>query len=466
MGSLSGLFNTTRNALLADQTAINTTAANISNQNTQGYAKRTVTFSENDTVFIAGSGVGTGASATVTSQRDRILDRAVQQATDTSSSSSTRLTALKQLENIFSISSTGDDSSGIATAINGFFSDVSALAADPTSTSVRQTTLAAAQTIATAFTRTATQIAAQTSGLNQQISTAVPQVNTLLTAIAGANNAIATTQPGTDISSLEDQRTQLITQLSGLIGVQQTTTENGSITLSTTNGTLLVDGSTSFALATANIGGTTRVQANTLAGGADITALLQGGSIAGTIRARDKDLPALTSQLDTLAYGFATTVNAQNAAGLDGNGNAGTAIFTVGTSAAGAAATLAVALTSGSGLAAASTTEGASGSSNANALLALQSAPAVNGQTYTAAFSSLLSGLGTTVASATTDSTADTAIQTQLATQRDAVSGVSLDEEAANLTQYQRSYQASAKLLSILNDLLGAAINLGTPTTV
>ena len=224
-----------------------------------------------------------------------------------------------------------------------------------------------------------------------------------------------------------------------------------------------MDGTNSFALHTANIAGTTRVLTGS---NADITAAVQGGSIGGSIQARDVDVPAASTQLDTLAYSFATTINTQNSAGLTAAGTPGGPVFTVGTAVAGAAASIAVTLSDPAGIAAASTAEGAGGSSNANAMLALQTSATVGTQTFGAAFGGLLSGIGTTVASATTDSTADAAIQSQLSTQRDSISGVSLDEEASNLTQYQRSYQAAAKVLSILDQILAAAINLGTDTPV
>ncbi len=466
MGTLSGLLNSTRAALLADQTALEVTAANISNQNTVGYTKRTVSFTAGDTVQISGLTAGTGATATVVTQRDRVLDRSLQQATDTAASSGTRLAALKNLESLFTIDSSGSDSSGIQAALSSFFTGVAAIAADPTSTSARQSTLAAAQTLAVSFNRTASSISTQTAALNSQVSTGVTQVNSLLTQIAAQNLAIASTAPTDDRSTIEDARTQLITQLSGLIGLQQTTGENGQIALSTTNGSLLVDGGQTYQLGTTNVSGTARVYASSAIGGAEITSLLHGGSIAGAILTRDTDLAAVTSQLDTLAFSIATTVNSANAAGNTAAGTAGSTIFAVGTTAAGAATSIAVSLTDPSGIAAASTSEGAGGNSNANALLALQSANTTGGTTYAGAYSTLLSGLGTTITSATSDSAADTAIQTQLATQRDSTSGISLDEEAANLTQYQRSYQAAAKLLSILDTLLATAINLGTDTAV
>jgi len=74
--------------------------------------------------------------------------------------------------------------------------------------------------------------------------------------------------------------------------------------------------------------------------------------------------------------------------------------------------------------------------------------------------------VGTATASASTDNTAQQATLTQLTTQRDSLSVVSLDEEASNLTQYQRSYQAAAKLLTITDSVMASAINLGDDVTV
>jgi flagellar hook-associated protein 1 len=78
----------------------------------------------------------------------------------------------------------------------------------------------------------------------------------------------------------------------------------------------------------------------------------------------------------------------------------------------------------------------------------------------------LLDTIGNATATATADSTQQQASLTQLTTQRDSLSGVSLDQEAANLTQYQRSYEAAAHVFSIVNTLLASAINLGQGATV
>lgn len=466
MGTLSGLFGSARNALLSDQLAINTTAQNIANENTAGYTRRTVTWSQNDTVQIGSVSVGRGATATVSAQRDRVLDRSVQQATDTASASSARLSNLQNIESLFTIDSSGSDSSGIGTAIDSFFSSVSALAADPTSSAARQATLASAQTVASTFNRTATQLTSQQSSLNQQVNTSVGQVNQLLSSISVLNGQIGQSSPGVDTGSLEDQRTLQVTQLSQLIGVQQAIGQNNTITLSTGNGAELLSGNQAFPFSTAVVSGTTRVYASAAQGSPEITGGIHGGSIGGLLQVRDVDLPAVQSQLDTIAFRFATAVNAQNQAWNGSSGAPGTALFSIGSSVPGAAGAITTVIANPANLATAASAESIGGSSNAQALLALQNATVTNGTTFSNAFSGLLSNLGTTVSNAKSNSTADAAVQTQLSTQRDTVSGVSLDQEAANLTQYQRSYQAAAKLMAILNQLLASAINLGTNTPV
>jgi flagellar hook-associated protein 1 FlgK len=90
----------------------------------------------------------------------------------------------------------------------------------------------------------------------------------------------------------------------------------------------------------------------------------------------------------------------------------------------------------------------------------------VGGQTVSVFFSSLLQQVGSAAASAASDNTTQQAVLSQLTTQRNSLSGVSLDEEAANLTQYQRSYEAAAKVFSIVDQLLTSALNLGVETAV
>jgi flagellar hook-associated protein 1 FlgK len=177
-------------------------------------------------------------------------------------------------------------------------------------------------------------------------------------------------------------------------------------------------------------------------------------------------LPGYQSALDTLAFSIGTQVNQQNGTGIDANGNPGAALFTLPTSSNGAAALIQVATTDPNAVAAAATGEGSAGNTNASALADLSSATIAGGQTASGFLASFLGQIGSDVSAATTDNSAQQATLTQLTTQRDSLSGVSLDEEAANLTQYQRAYQAAAQVFNIANSVMASALNLGVETSV
>jgi flagellar hook-associated protein 1 FlgK len=248
-----------------------------------------------------------------------------------------------------------------------------------------------------------------------------------------------------------------------LVGFDQTRTENNGLTLTTANGAVLVSEGRSYALGTATVGGNVDVVS---AGGKDITSSLTGGSLGGILQARDQDLPTVASALDTLAYAIGSAVNTQNAAGVDANGNPGGNLFTLPASATGAASTIAVGATDPNAVAAAATGQGSSGNGNATALSSLANANLVGGQTIADNYASLLTQLGSTASRMSDENTTQQQSLAQLTTQQSSQSSVSLDQEAANLTLYERSYDAAAKVFTIVDQLMASALNLGEETTV
>jgi flagellar hook-associated protein FlgK len=90
----------------------------------------------------------------------------------------------------------------------------------------------------------------------------------------------------------------------------------------------------------------------------------------------------------------------------------------------------------------------------------------INGETPSNFYSNLVSTLGATVSETTIQGTALSASVSQLQTQRDSLSSVSLNEEAASLQQFQRSYQAASQVFGILNSVYASALNLGVVTSV
>jgi flagellar hook-associated protein 1 FlgK len=463
MGTLASIFDLSRSALSADQVALNATANNVANQNTAGYVRQTVSFSEGDQVTINGQTTISGPTATAVSKRDRVLEQRVQQQTQTQSDTSAHAAVLGQIENVFGISGSTANagSTEIGTALDGLASSFTALEGNPSDTATRQAVLSAATSLASAFNTAANALQSVQTNLNANLSDATTEVNSLTTRIADLNTQIGSQGSKADAGTLEDQRQQAIAQLSQYIGLDQVATENNGITLTTRGGTPLVNGPQAFALHASIVAGTTVISDSS---GASLNASIVGGSIGGELAGQGTDLPAAQSALDQIAFRVASAVNAQNAAGVDLSGAPGKALFTLTPTSVGAAAAVSLSVSDPSLVAAAGVGEGVTGNSNANRLAGLLQQADANGTTPSGQLAALLSNVGSTSSRLQEQSTAQTASLTQLTTQRDSLSAVSLDTEAANLSQYQRSYQAASRLFTILDSLIVSSLNLGQQT--
>jgi flagellar hook-associated protein 1 FlgK len=456
-------------ALDADQSALSIVANNVANASTTGYTEETPNFQENQSIEINGVSYGSGVTSTgSTSVRDRVLEERLNQQQQLASASGTRMTALDTLQALFTPASgtTTSTAGDIGTDITSFFSSFSSLEANPSDNALRQKVLSTATTLAGDISSAAASINSQKSALNQETSAVTSQVNALTTSIAQLNQQIETTSPNADAGTLEDQRQQDLSQLSKLIGINQVTTENNGLSITTTSGQSLVSDGSSFQLTTGTVNGVTHF----FVGTTDVTAGLTsgGGALGGYLTARDQDIPSAMTSLDQLAYSVSTQVNTLNNAGTDLDGDTSNAgnIFSATAQVLGSAASMSVVMTDPNHIAAAASGEGTGDNTNATAMARLASQSIVDGQTPTDFYSNFVTVLGSTVSAVQTENTAQTASVTQLQTQNDALSSVSLNDEASNMQKLERSYQAASQVFSILNTIMASALNLGDQTTV
>jgi flagellar hook-associated protein 1 FlgK len=471
MATLNTAFSIATSALEADQAALNVVSNNVANANTTGYTRQVANFEENDPITINGQGYGDGVTNTGgVSQRDRILEQELQQQNQNASASAARLTALDQVQTVFSQTTTATSSTstgatdGISQDLTSFFGALSSLESSPADSSLRQAVLSSATTLASDFQSASSQLASQQSSLDQQSVNVVSQVNSLSQTIAQLNQQIQSASPNADAGTLEDQRQQDIQQLSQLVGVHQVQTENNGLTITTSSGALLVSEGQSYALTTGPLNGSTHIYDSQ---GNDITSSLAagGGEIGGVLTARNQDIPQIVSALDTLAYDLGTQVNTVNEAGSDANGNAGVAIFNLPATATGASAAISVAITSPSQIAAAGAGRGSSDDTNLLALANLANQAIIAGSTPTNYYASFVGSLGTLVSDVSTQNTAQQASLTQLQSQVNSLSAVNLNDEAASLETFEQSYEAASKVFSVLDQVMTSALNLGIPTT-
>ena len=487
MATINSAFNIISSALDADQSALNIVANNVANANTTGYTQQVPNWQENQPAEIGGVSYGTGVSETgPVSMRDRVLEQRLAQQQQAASASGTRLTALNSIQALFlPDSGTSSGAAGdIGSDITSFFDSFSSLEASPTDNSLRQQVLSTASRLAGDIANAAASLNVQRSALDQEAAGVVSEVNSLTAAIAQLNRQIQSTSPDADAGILEDQRQQNLSKLSQMIGINQIATENNGLSITTTMGDLLVSEGSSFSITTGQVGGDTHF----FIGTKDVTSQLAagGGELGGYLTARDQDIPGVLSALDQLAYSVSTQVNAQNNAGTSLNGVEGTGtnqdgIAGTGTaplyifnqlamsppaSMAGCAANMSVVMTDPSQIAAAGFGSGSGDNSNASAMAALANGLIVDGETPSDFYSSFVTALGSTVSQVQIENTAQNASVTQLQTQRDALSSVNLNDQAASMQQLERSYQAASQVFAILNTIMASALNMGVETAV
>jgi flagellar hook-associated protein 1 FlgK len=184
-----------------------------------------------------------------------------------------------------------------------------------------------------------------------------------------------------------------------------------------------------------------------------ITAQITTGKLAGALQEKNDLIPSYIDDLNTLASSLADGVNQQLKQGVDQQGSPPlTDMFTYDPQVGAALSLRANPMTPDQIAAASSDSPG--GNANALNVAAMLSTKTMGGSTFTQYFGSLGGHVGRDLANAQSDQTTQQGLVDQARNLRSQVSSVSLDEEAAELLQVQRSYQASAKVMSVVNDIM------------
>ena len=450
---MSGLLDSLSIAttgLTAARTGLDVTGQNIANVNTPGYARRTLALAELPPTDLPGAGSGVTVLQ-IQALRDLAIEGRIGHEQAGQSHDSALLGGLTEVE-----SAIGTPGSSLDANISALFDAFSQLANDPTSASARDSLVRQGQTLAQGFNALSARIAELGRATDASLKDSVGQLNALTATVADLNGQIAV--GGANMQALIDQRSATISTISQLADVSVLQRADGAVDLSLPNGQALVVGANTYAIQTVS-GPPSGFSSLTLSD-IDITSQLKGGRLGGLLQLRDTALPGYQSGLDHLAYDIATQVNAVHSTGYDGTGTAAGNFFAPPATVAGAAASLAVdpAVVANSQLVAASSTGALGDNGTAQALAGLRDTRVMSGGTQTAseAWSSLVYRVGSDVATASAANATRGSVVRQLQRLRDQTSGVSLDEEAANLMKFQRAYEASARFFTTVNTTLDA----------
>lgn len=452
---LTQILSTAVDGLNAQSAGLSTTGDNVANVNTPGYARREVQLETR------GQGLTGVNVAGLRRVSDSIMEKREYQAVGLSGAASERDSQLASVEGLF------DDTNGtgLADPIAQFYAAFSSLAASPNDPTARQNVLSRAQTLTDRLNGTADSIASQRTDLFSKAQQTAAEINQRTQKIAALNQQIvAARAQGQDTSNLEDQRSKLLLDLAPLVDTTTVQLGSGAILVQSAGGPLVDELQARTLSVGLDTGGNLKITSSVGTGqGTDITRFVTSGKLAGIKEARDVDLKQIADQLDNLAYGIATSVNAQHEAGFGLDGVGGRALFDVTGTAAGAARTLSVSADvqgNPNAIAASSSASLLPGNSdNAVLLSRLAIQPAVGSRSASEAYGDLVGDVGARKASAADDVTMRDAVAAQATAQRQSASGVSLDEEMVALSKYQRAYEASSRLITTVDQLLGELIN-------
>ena len=460
--SINRLVDIGKSALFTAQQAITVAGHNIANVNTPGFSRQQVTLSENRPENGSPGQIGTGVHAeSIRRSFDAFVEEQLLASRERLGEFTASNSALARLEPLF-----GDANNlGIGAGLNEFFGALQDVATNPNDLSARTVFLSKATALAGRFNQAATDLTTAQGFLDRQVGQTVTDVNRLTSQIANLNAKIAGAESsGQQANDLRDERGVALANLGELIEISSIEDATGQLTVFAGRGHVLVDKEQTYQLVgVPDLSNNGLLDVRYDAGAGPTTSLasvIQSGRLKGLLGVRDQTIPSLRASLDTLASEIVTQVNQQHRLGFGLDGSTNQDFFApTGTT----ASTIAVSLANVRQIAASSTAAGVPGNSaNALALAGLKNTDFVSLGTvsFQEYYSTIAGNFGSIAQGVDGNLRAQKVLHDQLTAQRASISGVSMDEELANLLQYQRSFQAASRMIVIADEMFQTILSI------
>jgi flagellar hook-associated protein 1 FlgK len=450
---------------------------NVVNASTPGYAAQRLSLLAAD--FEPNLGLIGGVRAgEIESARNLFAEQGVRRQLESLGYFQQASQSLAAIESVFDISGTR----GISGALSGLFDSFSAWSLEPNSTPARQAVLDSAETLAEAFRQANASLVKASSDTDRQLRQTVERINELGAELREYN--AARRQGGLRDAGLDTKMQNALEQLSELVNFTALHQEDGSVTVLIGGQTPLLIGEHLYEIGVrfdtpadpppeySGAPGPARV---TGADGREITGQISQGQLAGLLDVRNSVLPSLigdayhVGDLNRLAKSVADRVNQILTSGRISDGppaQPGVPLFTYDTS---SDACVAGSLALNPDITAATLAAidpGPPYVSNGAALaLAGLASPQsdtdkIDGFSYVEFYGQVAGRVGRLLSDAKDNQDFKTQLVAQARALRQELSGVSLDEEAIKIVEFQRAYQANAKMVSVLSDLTEEVLRL------
>lgn len=467
MSKIGAMMDVGKRSLSNAGTGLQTVSHNIANKSTEGYSRQRV---EQVTAVPVGEGryqIGMGArTANVTRTNNPWLEKQIQRENTNLGNEQARSETLGRVEQVYN----EQINKGLNQYVTDFFNSFRELSNNPESLASRTMVREASVALANDFKRVNEQLRDIQKDVDHQVAATVEEVNQMSKELAGLNEKIQLVEnQGAHANDERDRRDVLLKQIGERVDITWAEGANGMVSVTAGKSALLVSGGSYNELKAAGSteGDRTNVYFKNADSGAlyDVTAQIGGGRLGGALSVRDGDIEKMIDGMDEMAYSIAKEVNAAHIEGYDRYGQGGVLFFEMPDDVPGASANLALNMTifNDVGRIAAASRPNAPGDNVvANVISSLQHQRVMSdgSATFDDFYNTQVGQIGTIAQRAVKSHEAQKNIMSQLSNIRESISGVSLDEETTKMIEFQRAYEASARMIRTADEMFETVLNL------
>ena len=472
---MSGLLHTLNigaESLYASRQGVDTAGHNIANAQTEGFSRQRVNLEQRYPSETRGVLIGNGVFVkNITRAHDKFIEKQINETNQNLGQSNARYESMKPIEDIYS----PELNSTLSAEIDRFFNSLQDLSNFPEEITVRTSVRENAQNLVDAFHRIDSSLKSQRDDINSRVQGEVGEVSTLLNEIAKLNIAIKTaeTTANPEANDLLDQQDKMLRDLTKRIDVNYYRGEQGMVVVRGPRETLLVDRGfpASFGVVRKSDGSNMYdvvVDDGSSREAIVVTDLNKHGRLSGLIDVRDKVIPAMVERNNEMARTLADTLNGVHEQGYglkNFKESTGRAFFDLGMDRDKAAANIRIddmIASSTDAISVASTPNAPGDNVLVNEMLRLKEKKLMGeGQaTIQDYYASYVGSFGLDLVRSEQVKKADDTLAQNLSARREAVSGVSMDEEATNLLKWQANFAASSKVITTIDEMMDTILQM------
>ena len=471
---MGGLFHTLglgSESLFANRQGVDTASHNIANAQTEGYSRQRVLLGTREPTWQRGNLIGNGVFVRdIQRSHNKYVETQLNSAKSRLGSSEERNEMLKNIEAIFS----PELNASISDEMTRFFEAVQVLTTYPDDLNTRTQLKEMAENLVSTFHRVDSELLGLQRTIDDKLMRMTKEISQLTQQIADYNIQIRELEVGdaAQANDLRDQRDLAIRRLSERVDIHYYEDQNGMITIRGPKEITIVDRghASSFSVQVSEVRkpwADVVIAAPDSDTGFPIGEAIAGGKLEGLIRVRDDVIQNLVDQNDILAHTVGTQFNNIHRKGFglgDFAESQGRDFFDGLDAVKGSGREIKLAneiVTSTDAISMASTPSSQGDNVIGNMLLRLKDQPVMDGDaSFHTFYANMVGTLGIEAARSEHLLDADKILAADLQSRREAVSGVSLDEEAANMIRWQTSFTASSKVITTVDEMLETILRL------